>query len=110
MGGATAFVPREEVQTYVAFPALQSAIAPTVVTVEPSLTRTGPPIKGWSWKVSRNQVLANERALTQQRAEAMDTASTSAAVLVNSFAALSVDPLSKDPLSKPYFEDPFEET
>ena len=80
---------------------MQNVPAITVVTAESSMTEKGPPVKGWSWKISRNKVLAKERLATLARSEA----STSAASLVNSFAALAMDPP-----SKPYFVDPFEET
>ena len=99
VAGETVFVPKEMVPAPAVPPTLQNFPALTVVTVEPSLTKKGPPVKGWSWKVSKNKVLAKQRLVTLAKSEA----STSAAALANSFAALAMDPP-----SKPYFVDPFE--
>ena len=67
---------------------------------ERSLTKSGPPVKGWSWKVSarnaafqRSALFANDAALQRSALLASRTdASTSATSLTNSFAALAVDP------------------
>ena len=65
-----------------------------------SLTKSGTPVKGWSWKVSahnaafqRSALFANDAALQRSAllASSSDT-STTAASLSNSFAALAVDP------------------
>ena len=69
-------------------------------SAERSLTKSGPPVKGWSWKVSarnaafqRSALFANDAALQRAAllASSSDT-STSATSLANSFAALAVDP------------------
>ena len=85
--GATVFVLKEDVSVFAPTPPLPSVPTFAAVTAKPALATRGPPIKGWSWKVSRNKALSNPKSAIL----ASNQASTSADILSNSFAALAVE-------------------
>ena len=89
--GVKVFVPPELVMAPSVSPTPQCSGTPEVPAVDRSLTKSGPPVKGWSWKVGARNAAFRRSALFASRTEA-STPSTS---LANSFAALAVDPPAK---------------
>jgi hypothetical protein len=85
--GATVFVLKEDVSVAAPTTPLPSVPTFAAVTAKPALATRGPPVKGWSWKVSRNKVLSKPKPAIL----APTQASTSADLLSNSFAALAVE-------------------
>jgi hypothetical protein len=80
----------------------QSTDTTEVPATNRSLTKSGPPVKGWSWKVSarnaafqRSALLANHNNPASQMSALLASTtelSASATALANSFAALAVEP------------------
>jgi hypothetical protein len=66
-----------------------------VPAAEQSLTKAGPPVKGWSWKVAARKAATtrlSSDSFAQRATLLANRTSTSTASLANSFAALAVDP------------------
>ena len=82
--GVKVYVPPELVMPSRASRTPQSSVTTEVPAVDRSLTKSGPPVKGWSWKVSARKAAFQRSALL--------ASSTSTTSLANSFAALAVDP------------------
>ena len=86
--GVKVYVPPELVMPSRASHTPQSSVTTEVPAVNRSLTKSGPTVKGWSWKVSARNAAFQRSALFASRLEA----SSSTASLANSFASLAMDP------------------